>query len=1354
MRLKRRYPALTLALGLALGLPPGQGWGAPAPGGADTLLQAARMWDGKQRGDLARQMLEKYLLARPDSAQALFMLGELELRSNQPARAEALLERLRQHHPQAQETRDLALLLRLFSRDRQALAQTRLLARAGQYEAALAELRRLFPDGPPPGELALEYYRVLAQTPKGEAEARQGLERLRQRHPGDVRYELALTRFMGDTAAGRSRALQTFARLARQGDAPRNALLDAWRSMLYRLPEDGNAIPHLQAYLAFAPEESAMADRLRNAQLAHAAHLRLLADPAYQARMRALKELDRDGADLEQAEADLLQALARRPRDPEVLGGLGLVQLRRGQHEAAREWFQKASRQDPESSRWVQLAATARFWGLLRQADGQLEAGQLPQAEASVRAALAMEPKNPEALAALAAVQFEAGQLQVAEQGYRQILADHPTQSSAVRGLARLLVRGQRQTEALELLARQRTLLEADERNRYADLEASLLRDEADAHLAARRPSRALESLEHALLLAPGDPWVRYDLARLYSRLGLPQLGRRLMLEAGEPTREDTARAHTLAYAQALYLNGENDPEAALAALARIPPEARTPAMQELEQRAGLDHNLAQAARLNARGEREEALRLMQIAERQAWQNPANVHRIAHAWVNLGQTAQARALMQELLRQQPDDPAHLLDQAAILNRSEADAELAALLPRLQERGDWNATQVERLLDLETDLLARQIDQALQAGRPALARARAEAPLSARGEPLQLQKARARLLLEARDYPAALPLLQALHREFPGDAALGLDLARAQAESGDAPAALATLESLQSQLGPERLDLQLALVRQLLRMNRLDEARARAAELREQHPGNAGVLLASGRVERAARRYEAALAYFREARQAEGSPAGTASQGQIALLEASFPEMAAPLPLRLAYDLGGTPGADARPGLLGGEAEGPAPRLALELRRPPLGGPASPPLLLARQDGGEAAAPRLPSIAEAEIRDLEARRQTRVELGYDQYRKHSSPGTSTFKGEEIPLVGWLALDYDGHLFVQADRVEVDAEALPADYDEAALFGQIQAHGYRPGRALPQQASGQHLAVGYQSDALKLDLGMTGQNFPVQNVVGGISYRWELGDSRNTSATLEFSRRPVTSSLTAYAGSRDPVTGEIWGGVVATGVGGRIAADLGPYYGFASLSLAKLTGRNVLDNQRMILRTGIDRDVLRTPDMRVNLGLVLSWWKYAENQAYYTFGHGGYYSPQNYVALSVPVDWAGRHGRLSWQLRASLSLSSSQEKDIDFYPTRPDLQALARTSALPAGYDAPRHEGGSGGGFGHSLLAAAEYRVTPHLALGGRFSVDRSDYYNPNSLLVYLRYFLEPRTEPVRFPPTPVKPYSQF
>jgi len=43
MRLKLRDPALTLVIGLALGLPASLAWGAPTAQGADTLLQAARV---------------------------------------------------------------------------------------------------------------------------------------------------------------------------------------------------------------------------------------------------------------------------------------------------------------------------------------------------------------------------------------------------------------------------------------------------------------------------------------------------------------------------------------------------------------------------------------------------------------------------------------------------------------------------------------------------------------------------------------------------------------------------------------------------------------------------------------------------------------------------------------------------------------------------------------------------------------------------------------------------------------------------------------------------------------------------------------------------------------------------------------------------------------------------------------------------------------------------------------------------------------------------------------------------------------------------------------------------------------
>ena len=70
------------------------------------------------------------------------------------------------------------------------------------------------------------------------------------------------------------------------------------------------------------------------------------------------------------------------------------------------------------------------------------------------------------------------------------------------------------------------------------------------------------------------------------------------------------------------------------------------------------------------------------------------------------------------------------------------------------------------------------------------------------------------------------------------------------------------------------------------------------------------------------------------------------------------------------------------------------------------------------------------------------------------------------------------------------------------------------------------------------------------------------------------------------------------------------------------------------------------------------------------------------------------------------------------------------------------------------GGSGGGFSYTLLAALEYRITPHWVVGGRVSIDRSQDYAPNVGILYLRYFFSKQHGPVPYPPRPVTPYSQY
>ena len=56
---------------------------APAPSATQTeLLRGAQMWASKNRADLAPQLIQKLLLADPNSPIGLATLGELALREN------------------------------------------------------------------------------------------------------------------------------------------------------------------------------------------------------------------------------------------------------------------------------------------------------------------------------------------------------------------------------------------------------------------------------------------------------------------------------------------------------------------------------------------------------------------------------------------------------------------------------------------------------------------------------------------------------------------------------------------------------------------------------------------------------------------------------------------------------------------------------------------------------------------------------------------------------------------------------------------------------------------------------------------------------------------------------------------------------------------------------------------------------------------------------------------------------------------------------------------------------------------------------------------------------------------------
>ena len=385
-------------------------------------------------------------------------------------------------------------------------------------------------------------------------------------------------------------------------------------------------------------------------------------------------------------------------------------------------------------------------------------------------------------------------------------------------------------------------------------------------------------------------------------------------------------------------------------------------------------------------------------------------------------------------------------------------------------------------------------------------------------------------------------------------------------------------------------------------------------------------------------------------------------------------------------------------------------------------------------------------AQRELAAIEARRQPQVDTAWLQYSRSATDGLSTLRGTEIPLLVLWPGGYEGHWFGQLDAVRARAGTLPASFAYSSQFGKVQALAPN-GLAEPdaQQAQGISAEFGWRGDERRLDLGVVGAGFRVPNLVGA----WrESATWHDSDVSAELSRRVLTASLLSYAGAADPVTGALWGGVTDTALTLRVGRDLPRGWNFSSsLSVGVVTGRNVLLNPNAEWRSVVDRDWIHRSDFRFSAGAALSVWHYQYDQDFYTFGHGGYYSPQRYVSVGVPLEVQGRRGALSYDLRAVPAWSLTYVQTAPYYPTDAALQAQAGNPVYTSGT-------GSGGGPSGSIRADIEYRSTAHWSVGAWLNIDRSAYYAPNQLMVYLRYWLEPQSGAPAFPPHPVLPISQF
>ncbi len=336
--------------------------------------------------------------------------------------------------------------------------------------------------------------------------------------------------------------------------------------------------------------------------------------------------------------------------------------------------------------------------------------------------------------------------------------------------------------------------------------------------------------------------------------------------------------------------------------------------------------------------------------------------------------------------------------------------------------------------------------------------------------------------------------------------------------------------------------------------------------------------------------------------------------------------------------------------------------------------------------------------------------------------------------------------NGTIKLSATPVTLDAGTIGGDDSNLQRFGTYALHlippvtggttyipAYLPtsfNKPSTQTAQGVGLSAAYTNQYASFDIGTTPVGFKIPNIVGGIDITPQL--TSNVRLRVGIERRSLTDSVLSYAGTRDTLTGSTWGGVVRNRgkIGLDFTAGSGNFY--VGGGGGSVTGRHVESNTEVDFGAGGSYPIFKQGDDEIRAGVDLVYLAYNKNLRFFTFGQGGYFSPQSYVSALIPFTYRTKIDEdLTYEVGAAIGLQTFSEKASNYYPSDPALQtqlnAITNFPGLTKVYPAR-----SQSGFAGNLHGKLDYRVSPGLSLGAQISIQHSGSFDEAAGSVYAKY----------------------
>ncbi len=271
----------------------------------------------------------------------------------------------------------------------------------------------------------------------------------------------------------------------------------------------------------------------------------------------------------------------------------------------------------------------------------------------------------------------------------------------------------------------------------------------------------------------------------------------------------------------------------------------------------------------------------------------------------------------------------------------------------------------------------------------------------------------------------------------------------------------------------------------------------------------------------------------------------------------------------------------------------------------------------------------------------------------------------------------------------------------------------------------------------------------------NIEGPVKYEFRLGAtpfggavdpmvtfsaqaSRKDSWHVNVHQCSVDESILSYVGQQDPYGNQDWGRVLKTGIeGSKTFSLVPPYWISVNLGYDSYWGKNVEEN-RSIFGTASAGRSEPFRDGYLSYGLFFSAEHFEQNTDFFTFGHGGYFSPNVFYISGPFLQYKTGPCRDYWfDGQISLGYMHYETEDAPHYhKTRDDLSGMNQAAINEFNAE---FEGESESDLGISLKFQGLRHINDRVAVGGAVSLDTTSEYTEWQALLTLRLYFQPRTK---------------